>query len=148
MFILSRCFSDTRARTPDLRLRSVKVYGTNTIIADAAPLLAGSGLGVMRPSTPRIRAKSGNRKLGEKCEHCNKADDKDNIVVCESCDLGFHKYCLDPAMASLPDYDWHCPKCLVGTGEYGFEEGGIYSLKVFQEKANNFKQHYFSSRMP
>ena len=126
----------------------VKIYGTNTNIADAAPLLAGSGLGVIRPSTPRIRGKSGNRRLGEKCEQCNKAEDKDSIVVCESCDLGFHKYCLDPAMASLPDYDWHCPKCLVGTGEYGFEEGGIYSLKVFQEKANNFKQHYFSSRMP
>jgi [histone H3]-trimethyl-L-lysine4 demethylase len=136
-FILSRCFSAL-----------VKTYGTNTNIADAAPLLAGSGIGVIRPSTPRIRGKSGNRRLGEKCEQCNKAEDKDNIVVCESCDIGFHKYCLDPPMASLPDYDWHCPKCLVGTGEYGFEEGGIYSLKVFQEKANNFKQHYFSSRMP
>jgi histone demethylase JARID1 len=105
-------------------------------------------MGVIRPSTPRVRGKPGNRRLGEKCEHCNKTEDKDNIVVCESCDLGFHKYCLDPPMATLPDYDWHCPKCLVGTGEYGFEEGGIYSLKVFQEKANNFKQHYFSSRMP
>jgi [histone H3]-trimethyl-L-lysine4 demethylase len=136
------------AMFPDLRLRSVKIYGTNTNIADAAPLLAGSGLGIMRPSTPRVRGKSGNRRLGEKCEHCNKAEDKESIVVCESCDLGFHKYCLDPPMALLPDYDWHCPKCLVGTGEYGFEEGGIYSLKVFQEKANNFKQHYFSSRMP
>ena len=75
-------------------------------------------------------------------------DDKENIVVCDSCELGFHKYCLDPPLASLPEFDWHCPKCLVGTGEYGFEEGGIYSLKVFQEKANNFKEHYFSSRMP
>jgi histone demethylase JARID1 len=69
-------------------------------------------------------------------------------VVCESCELGFHRYCLDPPLASIPDYDWHCTKCLVGTGEYGFEEGGIYSLKVFQEKANNFKQHYFASKMP
>ena len=118
------------------------------IIVDAAPLLMGNGMGVMRPPTPRIRGKSGNRKLGEKCEQCNKAEDRENIVVCESCELGFHKYCLDPPIASLPDYDWHCAKCLVGTGEYGFEEGGIYSLKVFQEKANNFKQHYFSSRMP
>jgi [histone H3]-trimethyl-L-lysine4 demethylase len=48
----------------------------------------------------------------------------------------------------MPDYEWNCPKCLVGTGEYGFEEGGIYSLKVFQEKAKNFKEHYFASKFP
>jgi histone demethylase JARID1 len=126
----------------------VNIGLTNGKVADAPPLLGGSGMGVMRPSTPRIRGKSGTRKYADKCEHCSKAEDRENIVVCESCELGFHKYCLDPPMASLPDYDWHCAKCLVGTGEYGFEEGGIYSLKVFQEKANNFKQHYFASKMP
>lgn len=56
--------------------------------------------------------------------------------------------CLDPPLTSVPDYDWHCPKCLVGTGEYGFEEGGIYSLKQFQQKANTFKENYFRSKMP
>lgn len=56
--------------------------------------------------------------------------------------------CLDPPLTSAPDYDWHCPKCLVGTGEFGFEEGGIYSLRQFQEKANNFKKNYFASKMP
>lgn len=61
--------------------------------------------------------------------------------------MGYHKYCLDPPLTTIPDYDWHCPKCLVGTGEYGFEEGGIYSLKQFQEKANNFKEHYFAPKM-
>jgi histone demethylase JARID1 len=48
----------------------------------------------------------------------------------------------------MPDYDWHCSKCLVGTNDYGFEEGSIYSLKQFQEKANNFKENYFAARMP
>jgi histone demethylase JARID1 len=47
-----------------------------------------------------------------------------------------------------PEYDWHCPRCLVGTGEYGFEEGGVYSLKQFQERANTFKKSYFGPRMP
>lgn len=129
-------------------------FGANAGLADVAPVVVGSHMSMnmnmnpMRPSTPRMRGKSSTRKFGEKCEHCNKNEDRENIVVCESCDLGFHRYCLDPPMATLPDYDWHCAKCLVGTGEYGFEEGGIYPLKVFQEKANNFKEHYFSSRMP
>lgn len=68
--------------------------------------------------------------------------------MCDACELGYHKHCLDPPLATIPDYDWHCSKCLIGTGEYGFEEGGIYSLRHFQEKANNFKEHYFAPRMP
>jgi [histone H3]-trimethyl-L-lysine4 demethylase len=115
---------------------------------DGAPTVAGSHMSLMRPSTPRVRSKIGTRKAGEKCEQCTKTEDKENIVVCDACELGFHKYCLDPPLAALPDYDWNCPKCLVGTGEYGFEEGGIYSLRHFQEKANNFKEHYFAPRMP
>ena len=51
-------------------------------------------------------------------------------------------------MSAAPEYDWHCPKCLVGTGEFGFEDGGVYSLKQFQERANEFKKNYFASKMP
>lgn len=36
----------------------------------------------------------------------------------------------------------------MGTGEFGFEEGGTYSLKQFQERANIFKESYFASKMP
>ena len=36
----------------------------------------------------------------------------------------------------------------MGTGEFGFEDGGVYSLKQFQEKANDFKQKYFAAKMP
>lgn len=36
----------------------------------------------------------------------------------------------------------------MGTGEFGFEEGGIYSLKQFQEKAKHFKDKHFASRIP
>ena len=100
------------------------------------------------PTIPRVRSKSATRRTGEKCEHCGSTEEKDNVLVCESCELGFHRWCLDPPLQAWPDYDWHCPKCLVGTGEYGFEEGGIYSLKHFQEKANNFKEFHFQNRMP
>ena len=57
-------------------------------------------------------------------------------------------YCLDPPLNDTPEYDWHCPRCLVGTGEFGFEEGNVYSLKEFQEMANTFKQNYFAAKMP
>lgn len=84
----------------------------------------------------------------KKCEACGSSDDNNSILVCDSCDVGYHSSCLDPPVTTAPEYDWHCPKCLVGTGEFGFEEGGVYSLKQFQEKANEFKKNYFASKMP
>jgi histone demethylase JARID1 len=69
-------------------------------------------------------------------------------LLCDSCDAGYHGYCLDPPIKGIPAYDWHCPRCLVGTGEFGFEEGGVYSLKQFQERAHSFKQSHFANKMP
>ncbi|KZF20320.1 PHD transcription factor [Xylona heveae TC161] len=111
-----------------------------------APTVAGSYM-TFRPSTPRVPGEM-NGKPGEKCETCGKGEDPKSILLCDSCDVGYHKYCLDPPLKAVPDYDWHCPRCLVGTGEFGFEDGGIYSLKQFQEKANNFKENYFLPKMP
>ena len=84
----------------------------------------------------------------QKCEVCGTENQAELILLCDSCDQAYHTYCLDPPLKAVPDFDWHCPKCLVGTGEFGFEEGGVYSLRQFQEKAQNFKEGHFSSRMP
>ena len=35
----------------------------------------------------------------------------------------------------------------MGTNDFGFEEGGIYSLRQFQEKARHFKESYFEPKM-
>lgn len=102
----------------------------------------------MRPSTPQAKGKSAVRVNGERCEQCGQSHDRSNILVCDSCDLGYHRYCVDPPLAVVPDYEWHCSKCLVGSNDYGFEEGNIYSLRTFQEKANTFKENYFSQRFP
>ncbi|PGG95583.1 hypothetical protein AJ79_09973 [Helicocarpus griseus UAMH5409] len=114
---------------------------------DGIPTVAGSHMGLLRATSTQGRTKNGSRKTGERCETCGKSDDL-TILSCNGCENGYHMHCLDPPLDSIPDYDWHCPKCLVGTGEYGFEEGGIYSLKQFQEKANSFKENYFGPRMP
>lgn len=102
----------------------------------------------MRPSTPQGKGKSAVRRNGERCELCGSSHDGPSILVCDTCDLGFHRYCIEPALTTIPDYEWHCSKCLVGNNEYGFEEGNIYSLSVFQEKANRFKEQYFAARLP
>lgn len=70
------------------------------------------------------------------------------MLLCDSCDHAYHGQCLDPPVQRKPDIEWSCPRCLVGDGQFGFEEGGLYSLKQFQQKANDFKQGYFEKKMP
>ncbi|KAF4763354.1 hypothetical protein HAV15_000627 [Penicillium sp. str.  len=114
---------------------------------DSFPTIAGSHMSLLRPAPVRSR-KDGSQPAGEKCETCGKSDDQGSILVCDGCELGYHKACLDPSTTTPSEHDWHCPKCLVGTGEFGFEDGGVYSLKQFQEKANEFKKKYFAAKMP
>ena len=116
-------------------------------VKKAPPTVVGSHMSTFRPFTPRTAAERGNLKPGEMCEACGKSNDRPSILICDSCDYGYHRYCLDPPVKGPLVHDWHCPRCLVGTGEFGFEEGGIYSLKQFQEKARLFKDSYFAPKM-
>ena len=121
-------------------------------------------MSLLRPSTPKIPRDRSNGKPGEVshqscdtiiykidnrqvCEVCCTKDDRSQLLICDGCDFGYHKNCLDPPAKINPLHDWHCPRCLVGTGDFGFEEGGIYSLRQFQEKALHFKDSYFEPKM-
>ena len=114
------------------------------------PIVVGSNMHHSRMAAARLQPGKdrGNFKPGETCENCGKAEDSSKFVGCQSCDSAYHMYCLEPPLKQPPDYEWHCPKCLVGTNEYGFEEGDVYSLSGFQRKANEFKTQHFSSLPP
>ncbi|KAI1823001.1 PLU-1-domain-containing protein [Xylaria intraflava] len=114
---------------------------------ETVPTVVGSYMSLFRPSAPRV-LRDETLPPGEICDACGKGEDAGFISVCESCDHGYHGSCLDPPLKSQPDGEWNCPRCLVGDGQFGFEEGGLYSLKQFQEKAADFKQSYFENRMP
>ena len=111
------------------------------------PTVVGSHMSLMRPLVPRMSAGPRKGKPGERCESCGQGDDSPPLIICDSCECGYHQNCLQPPIKSTAR-DWHCPRCLVGTGEFGFEEGGIYGLRQFQEKAHNFKESYFAPKMP
>lgn len=111
------------------------------------PTVVGSNMHHSRMSsnrtpTPRDR---GDYKPGDVCESCGKPEDPHKRIRCESCDCTYHMYCLEPPLKQPPDHEFHCPRCLVGTNEYGFEEGDVYSLSGFQRKANEFKTHHFNT---
>lgn len=85
-------------------------------------------------------------KPGENCETCGRGDDGVHMLLCDGCEAGYHIYCLDPPLSAVPKIDWYCSRCLVGTGEFGFEEGGTYSLAEFQTKADEWKSTYFRTQ--
>ncbi|KAF2754810.1 PLU-1-domain-containing protein [Pseudovirgaria hyperparasitica] len=116
---------------------------------EAAPTITGSHMTQPRTQTPRFfnpRDRSKHRP-GDNCEICDINEVAGDMVLCDDCEGGYHIKCLDPPLSAVPTTEsWFCAKCLVGTGEFGFEDGGIYSLKQFQEKARNFKDNHFASK--
>lgn len=115
---------------------------------DGAPTVAGSQMNQPRMSAPRfLPARDRKHNPGEACETCGKSEDASSLLLCDSCDSGYHAYCLEPPVKTKPEHDWHCPRCLVGTGEFGFEEGEVYSLKQFQERAIQFKESHFKDKL-
>lgn len=49
------------------------------------------------------------------CKVCGIDRDDDNVLLCDKCDAEYHKYCLDPPLAVIPEESWFCPSCEAGT---------------------------------
>lgn len=47
------------------------------------------------------------------CEACNKDENDNKLILCDTCDDGYHTYCLKPKLNKIPEGEWHCPKCQV-----------------------------------
>lgn len=79
------------------------------------------------------------------CELCLQGDDGLAMLLCDECNRGYHMYCLDPPLATVPKSQWYCPPCLVGTGnDYGFDDGETHSLSSFWKRADAFRRAWFA----
>uniref|UniRef100_A0A7S1BED1 Uncharacterized protein n=1 Tax=Corethron hystrix TaxID=216773 RepID=A0A7S1BED1_9STRA len=45
------------------------------------------------------------------CEICNMGKDDHRMLICDSCNLGYHMYCVRPVIVNIPNGDWLCPRC-------------------------------------
>lgn len=48
------------------------------------------------------------------CKVCGIDRDDDNVLLCDKCDAEYHKYCLNPPLARIPEGNWFCPSCVGG----------------------------------
>ncbi|XP_068572767.1 remodeling and spacing factor 1 isoform X2 [Cebidichthys violaceus] len=45
------------------------------------------------------------------CSHCGLPNHPELILLCDSCDSGYHTACLRPPLMLIPDGQWFCPPC-------------------------------------
>ncbi|KAJ4479141.1 jumonji superfamily protein [Lentinula aciculospora] len=119
------------------------------VISAPAPALASSSLPVPTYFDEKPVTKA--REAGnEHCEICGKKNRGEQMLLCDGCDCGFHMFCLDPPLESIPKSEhWYCYLCLSGTGgDYGFDEGEEHSLSSFQARDMEFRRMWFKSHPP
>ena len=51
--------------------------------------------------------------LSHKCEICRSAEQAKEMLLCSSCNSGWHLRCFEPPMAQVPSGAWFCPICTV-----------------------------------
>ena len=49
-----------------------------------------------------------------KCEVCDSRDEGEKMLLCVTCDTGWHMQCLQPPLEAIPDGDWECLDCMAG----------------------------------
>ncbi|KAL4256714.1 [histone H3]-trimethyl-L-lysine(4) demethylase [Pleurotus pulmonarius] len=83
------------------------------------------------------------------CEICHKKNRGEEMLLCDGCDCGFHMFCLDPPLDTIPKDQWFCYTCLFGTGgDFGFDEGEEHSLSSFQARDLAFRRMWFEQHPP
>ena len=50
--------------------------------------------------------------LDQPCQVCGYPDHEEVMILCDSCDSGWHTYCLTPPLAAVPTGTWICPTCI------------------------------------
>ncbi|ODV77713.1 JmjC-domain-containing protein [Suhomyces tanzawaensis NRRL Y-17324] len=80
----------------------------------------------------------------DNCLICGKHDHPSKTLLCDNCDNPFHMTCLASPLTAIPTGTWYCDKCLIGTGEYGFEEHVDikYTLPEFYQMCQEFEQEF------
>ncbi|XP_070497908.1 zinc finger protein ubi-d4 [Chironomus tepperi] len=46
------------------------------------------------------------------CSICGTSENDETLLFCDSCDAGFHMYCLSPPLTQPPEGSWDCKSCI------------------------------------
>ncbi|XP_055620591.1 PHD and RING finger domain-containing protein 1-like [Toxorhynchites rutilus septentrionalis] len=51
------------------------------------------------------------------CEVCRRPDREETMLLCDSCNLGYHMECLSPPLEEIPTGSWYCDCCFASGSE-------------------------------
>jgi site-specific DNA-cytosine methylase len=67
------------------------------------------------------------------CEVCGSPDDEHEMLLCDSCNAGYHMACLKPPLKKVPENEWICTRCV---------SFGVTVEQVRRRDAGNPAKHY------
>ncbi|XP_062405136.1 PHD and RING finger domain-containing protein 1-like [Sardina pilchardus] len=59
------------------------------------------------------------------CEKCGRSDFVHLLLMCSTCEAGYHAACLTPRLGAVPAQDWMCQECTDSHGGLLAEETGV-----------------------
>lgn len=62
------------------------------------------------------------------CKICGIDKDDDSVLLCDACDAEYHRYCLNPPLAKIPEGNWYCPSCLTGKAASSAPTHGVHHV--------------------
>ncbi|KAK3283157.1 hypothetical protein CYMTET_9141 [Cymbomonas tetramitiformis] len=120
VYIRQKPRSGMEVATKSAILKLVKIQRDGVVVLeDAAKLKGKSTVQSIAPCHLQVKdqydcsAAVPGRHLA--CEVCKKADGEAAMVLCDTCNKGYHLWCLTPALSEVPEGEWLCPRCS-GTG--------------------------------
>lgn len=79
---------------------------------------------------------------GGACKVCGIDDDDANVLLCDKCNAEYHQYCLDPPLAKIPEENWYCPSCVVGTSTTQSASGTRSQFLHYREYQGEIGSHF------
>lgn len=73
------------------------------------------------------------------CVICGSPDNEDVLLLCDGCNRGFHIFCLDPPLDSVPEGNWicdHCSPVLRLTDSMYFNDELDISIEDYSDNSN------------
>ncbi|KAK3241602.1 hypothetical protein CYMTET_48648 [Cymbomonas tetramitiformis] len=74
------------------------------------------------------------------CEVCKCPDGEAYMLLCDTCNRGYHIWCLTPALDRVPEEDWQCPRCLGRGTEAAFAEVSPQLVEKLGKKEQELRQ--------
>lgn len=56
------------------------------------------------------------------CEKCGRSELGHLLIMCSTCETGYHIHCLTPSLSAVPTQAWVCQECADNHGSFSAEE--------------------------